>query len=88
MKIARSIKLNLESASMIDTHVFGHSSILGYYLAACTTVYQPYRVKKALITTKFRLSKRELIVPRLELIVTHMAANLASDKKCLTETKN
>ena len=42
---------------------------------------------QALIASKSRLSKRELTVPGLEIIATHMAANLASNIKVLEVNK-
>lgn len=42
---------------------------------------------QALIASKSRLSKRELTVPGLEIIATHMAANLASNIKVLEGNK-
>ena len=66
---------------MIDIHVFGDSSILQACAPAYATVYQPSSLNQALILNKSRLFKRELTILRLEVIVTNMAAKLATITK-------
>ena len=73
--------MKLESVTMIDIHVFGDSGILGSCAAAYATVYQWSSLNQALILSKSRLFKRELTIPRLELIAICMAGNLATITK-------
>ena len=66
---------------MVDLHVFGDASVLGCCASAYVVVHQPSNVNQGLITSKSRLSKRDMTIPRLELIAAHMATNLAANIK-------
>ena len=63
---------------MVDLRVFGDASVLGRCAAAYVVVSQPSSVNQGLIASKSRLSKRDITIPRLELIGAHMATNLAA----------
>ena len=43
---------------------------------AYDVVYQPNSVSQDLVTSKLRISKHNVTLPRLELISTHMGTNL------------
>ena len=77
VEIPRSIPLKQGSVTMVDLHVFGDASVLGCCAVAYVVVYQPSSVNQGLIASKSRLSKRDMTIPKLELIVRHMATNLA-----------
>ena len=81
VEIPRSIPLKQESVAMVGLHVFTDASVLGCCAAAYVVVYQPSRVNHGLIASKSRLSKRDMTIPRLELIAAHMATNLAVNTK-------
>ena len=81
VEIPRSIPLKQESVAMVGLHAFTDASVLGCCTAAYVIVYQPSRVNQGLIASKSRLSKRDMTIPRLELIAAHMATNLAGNTK-------
>ena len=74
-KKARTINFGQQVLEMIDVHVFGGASLLGACTAAYTVIRQPYGTKEGLIASKSRFSKKQLTIPRLELIATQMVAN-------------
>ena len=75
----RQINLGQDVSEMIDIHVFADESLLGTCAVAYAVTRQSSGAKKGLITTKSRLSKRQLTIPRLELVATLMVANLADN---------
>ena len=75
----RQINLGQEVSEMIDIHVFADESLLGTCAVAYAVTRQLSGAKEGLITTKSRLSKRQLTIPRLELVATLMVANLADN---------
>ena len=79
VEVPRSITLKQESVTMVDLHVFGDASVLECCKAAYVVVYQPSSDDQGLIASKFRLSKRDMTIPRLELIAAHIATNLAAN---------
>ena len=83
VKIPRSIPLKQESVKMIDSHVFGDAGVLGCCAVAYAVVYQTSSVNQVLIARKSRLPKRDMTVPRLELIGAHMTTNLAANRETL-----
>ena len=66
----RQINLGQEVSEMIDIHVFADESLLGTCAVAYAVTRQSSGAKEGLITTKSRLSKRQLTIPRLELVAT------------------
>ena len=66
-----------EPIKSVKLHAFGDASSQG----VCATVYavvdQESGVTQGLITSKSRISKQNLTIPKLELVAGHMAANLA-----------
>ena len=73
---------------MVDSHVFGDASVLGCCAAAYVVVHQPSDVNQGLIASKSRLSKRDMTIPRLELIAAHIATNLAANIKEASPSQN
>ena len=88
IEIPRSIWTHKESITSVDLHVFGGASIA----VNCTTVYavvnQPSAISLCLVAGKSRISKINLIIPRLELVSTHMACNLISNMKSALKNQN
>ena len=81
VEIPRSLTLKQEPLNSVDLHYFGDTSILRYCAVAYAVVSQPSKVNQGLVASKSRLSKKGVTIPRLELIGTHMAANLATNIK-------
>ena len=48
---------------------------------AYAVIYKPNKISQGLITSKSRLAKRNLTIPRLELIAVQMSANLSQNIK-------
>ena len=76
--IPRSISIR-KTIKNIDIHLFSDVSINGVCTVAYAVIYQPNKISQGLITSKSRLSKRNLTIPRLELIAAQMSAKY---KKC------
>ena len=49
---------------------------------------QPSAISQGLVASKSRISKRDLTIPRLELVSTHMACNLISNVKSALKNQN
>ena len=87
-ELPRSIPLAQDSITAIDLHVFADTSIVANCTAVYAVVYQPNLVSQGLVTSKSRISKHNVTVPRLELISTHMGANLVQNVKSELESQN
>ena len=79
--IPRSIPLLDANINLADIHVFGDSSIMGTYAVVYAVVFQPNGTQQNFIASKCCLAKQKLSISRLELVATHMAANLADNIK-------
>ena len=66
-----------EAIDSIQLHAFGDASSKGVCAAVYAVVSQESGIFQGLITSKSRLSKKNLTIPRLELVAGHMAVNLA-----------
>ena len=88
VQIPRSLTLKQEPINSVDLHIFGDASILGYCAVAYAVVNQPSKVNQSLVASKSRLLKKDITIPRLELIATHMAANLATNIKVALKDLN
>ena len=49
---------------------------------------QPSAISQGLVASKSRISKRDLTIPRLELVSIHMACNLISNVKSALKNQN
>ena len=60
--------------------------------ANCAAVYavvnQLLAISQGLVASKSRISKRDLTIPRLELVSIHMACNLISNVKSALKNQN
>ena len=54
---------------------------MGTCAVAYAVVFQPNGTQQNIIASKSRLAKQKLSIPKLELVATHMAANLADNMK-------
>ena len=68
IEVPRSINLKQEKVGGIDNHILGDASLIGTSVVACAIVNQPSDTKQGLLTSKSRMSKKNLTIPRLELI--------------------
>ena len=77
MSVKRTIAPFREATDSIQLHPFGDASSKRVYAAVYAVVSQESGTSQGLITSKSRLSKKNLTIPRLELVAGHMAVNLA-----------
>ena len=79
--IPRSLVPQREGIREIEFHAFGDVSAKGVSAIVHAVVIQPSGVTSGLETAKVRLAKMGMTLPRLELVSTHMATNLLSNKR-------
>ena len=77
MTVKRTIAPFREAINSIQLHAFGDASSKGVCAAVYAVVSQESGTTQGLVTSKSRLSKKNLTIPRLELVAGHMAVNLA-----------
>ena len=77
-----------ETITNIDVHLFSDVSINGVCTVAYAVIYQPNKISQGLITSKSRLAKRNLTIPRLELKAAQMSANLSQNIKNALNNQN
>ena len=65
-----------EKIRSVTLHVFADASSKGVCAAVYAAVDQLKEKNQELLTSKRRLAKKNLTIPRLELIATHMATNI------------
>ena len=75
VKIARSLPTKLESITVLDIHILGDASILGYFAAIYAVLHHQSSVSQNLIANKSRLPKFEITTQSLEFVAKHMSAN-------------
>ena len=88
IEIPRSIPTHKESITSVDLHVFGDGSIVANCAAVYAVVNQPSAISIGLVASKLRISKRDLPIPRLELVSTPMACNLVSNIMSALKNEN
>ena len=76
----RSISIR-ETITNTDIHLFSDASINEVCTVPYAVIYQPNEISQGLITSKSKLTKRNLTIPRLELITSQMFANLSQNIK-------
>ena len=74
--------------SEIWLHAFGDASSKGVCAVVYAVVHQQEKVTQGLVCAKSRIAKRNLTIPRLELIAGHMAVNLVVNVKTALTTPN
>ena len=89
MKWANGLNIKIQiSRSVSIIHLFSDASINGVCTEAYAVIYQPNKISQGLITSKSRLVKRNLTIPRLELIAAQMPANLSQNMKNAVSNQN
>ncbi|XP_028405771.1 uncharacterized protein LOC114528347 [Dendronephthya gigantea] len=81
MEVPHSIAAFEELIEAVHLHAFGDTSSDGTCAAVYTLVHQQSGVNPGLVAAKSRLAKKNLTIPRLELVSAHMAANLIDNVK-------
>ena len=59
----------------LEVHGFGDATVIGYSAFMYLVIHQDEWINQGLLTAKSRLSKRDLTMPRLELVASHMSSN-------------
>ena len=77
--VPRSLAAYQEDIQTIELHAFGDASGKGVAAAVYAVVKQEKGVNQGLVASRARLAKKELTIPRLELVSGHMAVNLLSN---------
>ena len=87
IEIPRSISIR-ETITIIDIHLLSHASITGVCTVAYAVIYQPNKISQGLIASKSRLARRNLTIPRPELIAAQMSGNLSQNIKNALNNQN
>jgi hypothetical protein len=77
--VPRSLAPHRQSVSEVTLHGFGDASSRGVCAVVYAVVNQGEEITQELVCAKSRIAKRNLTIPRLELISGHMAANLVTN---------
>ncbi|XP_046863400.1 uncharacterized protein LOC124457160 [Xenia sp. Carnegie-2017] len=77
--VPRAVLSFKEPVCSLEIYGFGDASGEGLCAVVYTVAKQPSGVTQELLAAKSRLAKRGLTIPRLELVASHMAANLVSN---------
>jgi hypothetical protein len=78
-----SLKITVfeEPIEAVHLHAFGDTSSEGTCAAVYAVVHQQSGVNQGLVAAKSRLAKKNLTIPRLELVSAHMASTLVDNVK-------
>ena len=79
LEIPRTITSIQEKIKEIELRLFGDASIIGTSAVAYAVIKQSSSTTQGFITSMSRLSKKNISIPRLELIAAVMVANLSSN---------
>ena len=82
IKIPRSIFIKNEPITEINIHLFSDASIVGVCTVAYAVVDQRDKGSQSIITSKSRIAKKNISIPRRAPIAAHMFPNLAWNLKC------
>ena len=77
VKIPRSVTKGIRKIKEIHLHIFADASALA--CSSATVVVHSTGTVKGLLTAKARISKRNTSIPRLQLIIDQIAANMAKN---------
>ena len=78
-EVPRSLAPHQEPVSAVTLHAFGDASKVGVSAVVYAVVEQAHGTTQGLVCSKSRLAKRNLSIPRLELVAGHMAVNLLTN---------
>ncbi|XP_058951747.2 uncharacterized protein [Pocillopora verrucosa] len=77
----RPLALYHKQVDSFELHAFGDASTIGVGAAVYSVIHQKSGVTQSLVTAKARLAKKDLTIPRSELVSAHMATNLVMNVK-------
>ncbi|KAK3730338.1 hypothetical protein QZH41_002078 [Actinostola sp. cb2023] len=77
--VVRSLPFFKEQIKAVILHVFGDASAAGVSAAVYAVIHQASGTSQGLVAASSRLAKKNLTIPRLELVSAHMAANLVDN---------
>ena len=76
VRTPRTLAKHQEAINEIELHTFGDASGKGVAATVIAVVRQASGTSQDLVAAKSRLAKKNLTIPRLELVSAHMATNL------------
>ena len=76
IEVPRSLPSLCLPIQTIQLHAFADASMDGAAVALYEVIGQGKIIERGLLVPKSRLSRKQLSIPRLELVSAHMAANL------------
>ena len=85
VSVPRRMAHHKQEITRIDLHGFGDASIKGCSAAVYVVIHHKEKTAQGLVTSKARIAKPNVSIPRLEHIAGHMVANLI-DSFCRTLT--
>ena len=71
ISVPTSITSLAHAITPLEVHGFGDASVIGCSALVYLVIHQDEWINQGLLTVKSRLSKRDLMMPRLELVATH-----------------
>ena len=77
--VPRTLAPHHQPILSINLHAFGDASKQGVAAAVYAVIEQETGTTQGLVCSKSRIAKRNLTIPRLELVAGHMAANLVTN---------
>lgn len=77
--VQRALAPYHQPISSLTLHAFGDASAKGVSAAVYAIVHQDQGVTQQLVCAKSGLAKKNLTIPRLELVAGHMAVNLVTN---------
>ena len=77
--VPRALAPYHQPISSLTLHAFGDASAKGVSAAVYAIVHQDQGVTQQLVCAKLGLAKKNLTIPRLELVAGHMAVNLVTN---------
>ena len=85
VEVPRSLPRFKEPIETVELHAFGDTSGFGISAVVYAVITQASGMSKGLVAAKSRLAKKNLTIPRLELVAAHMAANLVENVRAAIE---
>ena len=77
--VPRAFRLQHEKIEAIDFHLFSNASIIGTAVALYAVIYRSSGTSHGLVAAKSQLSKKNLTIPRPDLMTMHIAPNLCKN---------
>ena len=87
LEVPRTLTPFHQPMMSLDLHAFGDASKNGLAAVVYAVVKQESGTTQGLVCSKSRVAKKNLTIPRLELVAGHMAANLVTNVKNAIRTE-